>query len=147
MGLELTDPGFDYSVLSKFRGRLLAGGVEDQLLTVMLERFKAKGLLKSGGKQRTDATHVLAAIRLLNRLECVGETLRAALNDLATVIPDWLRVQVTPEWFDRYATRFEAYRLPKDEAERHSLAEVIGQDGFYLLQAIYEPHPQTPKDL
>ncbi len=110
----------------------------------MLERFKAKGLLKSGGKQRTDATHVLAAIRLLNRLECVGETLRAALNDLATVVPDWLRVQVTPEWFDRYATRFEAYRLPKDEAERQSLAEVIGQDGFYLLQAIYEPHPQTP---
>ena len=48
------------------------------LLETMLERFKAQGLLKARGKQRTDSTHVLAAIRTLNRLECVGETLRAA---------------------------------------------------------------------
>src|SRR5580698_8100620 len=83
LGLELTDPGFDFSVLSEFRSRLLAGGAEQVLLEAMLETCKVRGLFTPRGKQRTDSTHVLAAIRTLNRLELVGETLRAALNSLA----------------------------------------------------------------
>ena len=85
LGLELTDPGFDFSVLCEFRTRLITGGAEQQLLDTLLKQFKERGWLKERGKQRTDSTHVLAAIRNLNRLEGVGETLRAALNDLATV--------------------------------------------------------------
>ncbi len=65
LGLEITDSGFDYSVLSEFRSRLIRGGREEQILQRMLEQFKQKGWLKSGGKARTDSTHVLAAIRLL----------------------------------------------------------------------------------
>ncbi len=63
LSLELADPGFDFSVLSKFRSRLLAGSAEMLLLEGMLEHFKTRGLLKARGKQRTDSTHVLAAIR------------------------------------------------------------------------------------
>jgi transposase len=85
LGLELSDPGFDFSVLSEFRDRLLAGPAEALLLDKLLGRCRALGLLKARGPQRTDATHVLAAIRVLNRLELVAETLRAALNDLATI--------------------------------------------------------------
>lgn len=139
LGLELTDNGFDFSVLSKFRSRLLEGKAEEKLLDTMLQQFKAKGLLKEGGRARTDSTHVLAAIRVLHRLESIGETLRAALNDLATVVPRWLREQVSSEWYKRYSTRFETYRLPKEEGERQALAEIIGQDGFHLLEAIYDP--------
>lgn len=135
--LELNDPGFDFSVLSGFRDRVIAGGAEHQLLDDMLDQFRELGLLKARGRQRTDSTHVLAAIRKLNRLECVGETLRAALNALATVTPDWLLEQVTPDWFDRYGPRFEQYRLPKAKAERERLAETIGADGYQLLSAIY----------
>src|SRR5947199_5530204 len=62
LSLELTDPGFDASVLSEFRGRLVAGGAEQTLLDTMLARFKERGLLKARGRQRTDSTHVLAAI-------------------------------------------------------------------------------------
>src|SRR5215211_676512 len=91
LGLELTDPGFDHSVLCEFRARLLEGGAEERLLHRLLEVCQARGLLKARGRQRTDATHVLAAIRVLNRLELVGETLRAALNEIAAVAPDWLR--------------------------------------------------------
>jgi transposase len=87
--LELTDPGVDFSVLSEFRDRLLAGSTAALLLDRWLERCRAIGLLKARGQQRTDATHVLVAIRVFNRLELVAETLRAALNDLATVAPDW----------------------------------------------------------
>jgi len=76
--LELTDSGFDFSVLCEFRARLVAGSAEQQLLDTLLKQFKERGWLKERGKQRTDSTHVLAAIRNLNRLEGVGETLRAA---------------------------------------------------------------------
>jgi transposase len=87
LGLELTDPGFDYSVLSEFRTRLIAGGVEQLLLETMLKDLQERGLLKGRGTQRTDSTHILAAIRALNRLELVGETMRFALNRLAAVAP------------------------------------------------------------
>ncbi len=89
LSLDLTDPGFDFSVLSAFRDRLLAGSAEALLLDTLLERCRALGLLKARGQQRTDATPVLAAIRGLTRLELVAETLRAALTDIATIAPAW----------------------------------------------------------
>jgi transposase len=118
LSLELDDPGFHYSVLSEFRARLVAGGAAELLLDKMLEHFKARGYLKARGKQRTDSTYVLAAVRRLNRLETVGETLRAALNSVAHAAPGWLRGQVTTEWFERYSRRVEEYRLPKGEQAR-----------------------------
>jgi transposase len=139
LGLELTDPGFDFSVLCEFRARLVAGGAERLLLEAMLQTCKAHGLVKARSKQRTDSTHVLAAIRTLNRLDLVGETLRAALNSLATVAPHWLRSRVPPAWFDRYAARVEESRLPKGEEARYAHGEAIGADGFRLLDAVYGP--------
>src|SRR5579871_315478 len=126
LGLALTDPGFDYSILSEFRTRLLEGDAEYLLLEALLEHCQERRLLKARGRQRTDATHVLAAIRVLNRLECVGEALRHALNTLAVVAPDWLRTQVPAEWVDRYAHRLESYRLPSSPAERQAVALTIG---------------------
>ena len=143
LGLELTDPGFDASVLSEFRSRLIEGAAERQLLDSMLARLKAVGLLKARGRQRTDSTHVLAAIRVLSRLELVGETVRHTLNTLATVAPEWLRPQLDPTWAERYGPRFDDYRLPKEKAARQALAGVIGIDGFRLLEAIYAPEAPT----
>jgi transposase len=91
LALELTDPGFDHTVLSEFRSRLVHGQAELQLLDTLLERCRELGLIRPRGRQRTDSTHVLAAIRVLNRLERIGETMRAALNDLAVMSPDWLQ--------------------------------------------------------
>ena len=136
LGLELTDPGFHFSVLTEFRARLVAGGAEHLLLDRMLERFKARGLVKARGKQRTDSTHVLAAVHDLHLLELVAETLRATLDDLAAVVPDWLRGIAQPVWFERYARRVEDYRLPKKQAEREALALEVGADGFVLLNAL-----------
>jgi transposase len=107
LSLELTDPGFDVSLLSEFRARLIAGAQEHLLLEIMLTHFKARGFLRAHGQQRTDSTHVLAAIRTLNQLESVGETLRAALNSLAVVLPDWLLTQGAPDWLDRYSVRVQ----------------------------------------
>src|SRR5206468_12608603 len=77
-----------------------------------------------------------AATRDLNRLELVGETLRATLNALATVAPEWLRALAPPEWFDRHAARVEETRLPKGQEARYAHAEVIGTDGYRLLDAL-----------
>jgi transposase len=136
LGLELSDPGIDAWVLSEFRERLVAGQAETLLLDVLLERCKQRGWLKAGGKQRTDSTHVLARVRSLSNLECVGETLRATLDDVALLAPDWLASQINPEWFERYSHRVENYRLPKAESQRTALAEQIGADGVHLLAAM-----------
>ncbi len=145
LNMELTDPGFVHTVLHDFRERLIEGGVEEQLLDNMLEKFKAKGWLKSRGQQRTDSTHVLGAIRHLNRLECVGETMRQALEALAEAAPEWLLSQITRDWFDRYGPRFESYRLPKEKKKQAALQAQIGEDGRHLLSAIYDP--QAPAQL
>src|SRR5882762_1418090 len=136
LALELSDPGFDFSVLSKFRARLLAGGNEMQLFDTMLAHLKTQGLVKGRGRQRTDSTHILAAVRTLNRLERVGETMRQALNLLAEVVPDWLRAHADPEWYERYGRRMENYRFPKAETERGQLGITIGRDGVHLLQVV-----------
>ena len=95
----------------------------------MLTLFKERGWLKARGQQRTDSTHVLAKIRAINRLVCVGETLRHALNCLAIVAPDWLQAHSVPEWVDRYGVRMDESRLPAGEAERQAWAELVGHDG------------------
>jgi transposase len=102
----------------------------------LLSQLRGRGLFKARGRQRTDSTHVLAAIRVLNRLELVGETLRHALNSLAVVVPDWLRAQAPPEWFNRYGRRVENYHLPKTAGAREALAAAIGADGQQLGQAV-----------
>jgi len=136
LGLELADPGFHFSVLAEFRARLVAGQAEHLLLDRMLARFKDRGLVKARGKQRTDSTHVLAAVHDLHLLELAAETLRATLDDLAAVVPDWLRKTARPVWFERYARRIEDYRLPKSQEKREALALEIGADGFVLLDAL-----------
>ena len=82
---------------------------------------------------------------MLNRLELVGETLRAALNELAIVAPDWLRAAAPEAWYKRYAHRVEDGRLPHAAAEREAYARAVGEDGFALLDRLDEP--ATPEGL
>jgi transposase len=133
LSLELADPGFDASVLSEFRSRLLEGGAERLLFDHLLERFREMGLVKARGKQRTDSTRILAVVRGLNRLELVGETMRHALDALSTVAPEWLRGRVREEWTQRYIRRLDDEKLPKSKEERQAEAEKIGADGYELL--------------
>lgn len=139
LSLPLEDAGFDASILAEFRERLVKGQAERVLLEALLDLCRHRGWLKGGGKQRTDSTHVLASVRSLSQLETVGETLRAALEDLAEADPDWLIAHISPDWLSRYGPRADNYRLPKAEAERQALAEQVGADGWHLLQALQKP--------
>jgi transposase len=148
LGLELTDPGFDFSVLSEFRARLLAGGAEARLLEKLLARCREQELVKARGKQRTDATRVLAAIRVMNRLELIGESIRAALNELSRVATAWLQSVAPSEWYQRYSRRIEDDRLPQSEEKRAAYAQTLGEDGFLLLDHLASAAvPTTWRDL
>ncbi len=136
LGLELADPGFDASVLSEFRSRLVTGGAETLLLDTLLTLCREQKLLVPRGRQRSDSTHVLGAVRALNRLGCAIETMRAALNALAATAPEWLRAHADPAWVQRYAKPADDYHIPKGDAARQACAEEIGRDGHVLLAAI-----------
>ncbi len=140
LGLELDDPGFDASVLSEFRSRVIAHGLEERVLDLLLETLQARGLVKAGGKQRTDATHVISAVRDLNRVELAGECVRAALEALAAAAPGWVeQVLEVPDWADRYRARVDSWRLPASKAKQEQLARAYGADGYALCAALYAP--------
>jgi transposase len=137
LGLELTDPGFDHSVLSRFRDRLIEGRSEMLLLRQIIEKSLKLGLIRKRSDMRTDATHVLASVRNMNRSELIGETLRAALNVIATVDPKWLAANVDGSWYLKYARRFESNRSPQSNESMIAATEDIGSDGMTLLERIW----------
>jgi transposase len=143
LSLELSDPGFHYSVLTEFRQRLLEHGAEEMLLDRILEQCLAAGLLKGQSKQRTDSTKVLAKIRSLNRVELAGETMRRVLDDIAQIAPAWLQTHIKEDWGIRYGTPIDTHDIRKNKAKLEKLAQAIGEDGHYLLAVIYQEDTPT----
>jgi transposase len=140
LGLELDDPGFDFSVLSQFRARLVEHDLAQVVFDVLLERLVEQGLIKAGGKQRTDSTHVISAVRDLDRIELAGESVRACLEALAVAAPQWLTDAIdVPGWVKRYPVNTVSWRLPSSKAKRAQLAVDYGTDGFALLAAVFDP--------
>jgi transposase len=142
LGLWLTDPGFDCSVLSEFRARLGEHSAPERVVDGLLEACQKNGWLAGGGRQRTDSPHGLARVRRLTRIDLVGETRRAALTALAVAAPDWLQQHSRPDGWERSALPFEVTRLAKSQAQRETVALTVGQDGLALLAAL-EAEPQV----
>lgn len=123
LALPLDDPGFDYSILSDFRQRVLAGQAQDLILEPILQLCRA---------------------RALSSLESVGESMRAALNALAEQDPAWVQAHLNPAWFERYVHRFELARFPQAETQRQLLREQVGTDVAQVLACIEaETTPQA----
>ena len=139
LGLPLDDPGFDHSILSEFRGRVADAGLEQVVLDALLARLAADGLVKAGGKQRTDSTHVIAAVAALNRLELAGESVRAALEALTAAHPAWVEQRIcVPDFARRYGTPMTSWRPPASQSQRGELAIAYARDGYALLEAVYD---------
>jgi len=139
LGLPLDDPGFDPTVLVEFRARVADAGLELVALDALVERLAADGLVKAGGKQRTDSTHVIAAVAALNRLELAGESVRAALEALTAAHPDWVAQRIcVSDFARRYGTPMTSWRPPASQARRDELAIAYARDGYALLEAVYD---------
>jgi len=149
LGLPLDDPGFDHTVLAEFRGRVADAGLEQVVLDALLARLAADGLVKAGGKQRTDSTHVVAAVAALNRLELAGESVRAALEALTAAHPDWVAQRIcVPGFARRYGTPMTSWRPPASQSRRDELAIAYARDGYALLEAVYDsPAPAWLREL
>ena len=137
LSLDLHDPGFDFTLLHDFRERLVAHEAGQRFLDTFLATCKARGWIKARGTQRTDSTHVLAAIRTLHRVECVLEAMHYALNQLSAADPAWVQQHVPLAWYTRYGLRSDQTRLPKDASKREALAHQIGADGYQLLDTVW----------
>jgi transposase len=143
LGLPVDDPGFDHTVLAEFRGKVAEAGLEQAALDALLVKLAADGLVKAGGKQRTDSTHVVAAVAALNRLELAGEAVRAAAEVLAAAHPAWLEQRIcVSDWARRYGTPMTAWRPPASQAKQDELAIAYARDGYALLEAVY--HESAP---
>lgn len=145
LALEPDDTGFDASVLTYFRERLVQAGAQERILDPLLRVCREQGLLKEAGKQRLDSTMVLANARRLSSLESLGETVRMALNTWAESEPEWVLGVVDEGWFDRYVHRFELARFPKEKSQQEALKEQVGKDAWNLIQAARAP--QAPETL
>ena len=137
LSLDLHDPGFNFTLLHDFRERLLTHEAAQRLLDTFLTTCKARGWIKARGTQRTDSTHVLAAIRTLHRLECSLEAMHYALNQLSVADPAWVQQHVPLDWYTRYGLRSDQTRLPKDASKREALARQLGADGYQLLDEVW----------
>jgi transposase len=139
LGLPMTDWGLDESVLSEFRGRVVEHSLEARILDLLVARLVEKGLLKSRGKQRTDSSHVLAAVRQLNQVELVGESVRACVEALAAADPDWVTACLDAGWQRRYGARVDSWRMPASKTKRAELGAGYARDGVALLRAVWDP--------
>ncbi len=144
LSLDLHDPGFDFTLLHDFRERLLAHEAVQRLLDTFLAACKTRGWIKTRGTQRTDSTHVVAAIRRLYYLECVQEALRHTLNQLSEADAAWVQQRVPVEWYERYGPRAEVSRFPREASKREALALQIGADGYQLLEWLGAEERATP---
>jgi len=144
LGLDLADPGFDHSILSEFRARVAAGGLDQVVLDTLLERLAANGLVGAGGTMRTDSTHVISAVRDLNRLELAGESVRACLEQLVVAAPQVVAQLLDDSWAKRYAARVDTWRMPTAATRQDELALAYGRDGRTLLTAVYAAAASDP---
>ena len=133
LSLELTDPGFNHTLLHDFRQRLLSHDGAQRLFDTVLDTCKERGWIKARGKQRTDSTYVVAAIRRLYYLECVQEAMHHALNQLSEMAPEWVQERAPLEWYERYGPHADLFRIPKEASKRNALALVVGADGYQLM--------------
>jgi transposase len=138
LGLDLDDPGFHHSVLGDFRDRLLEEGRADRLLDLALARLKEAGLVRERATQRTDSTHVLAAVRGLTRLELVTEAVRAALEEVARTAAGALDGLVDDDWGRRYGRQV---RLGKNPTRPKTRMNDAGADARRLIGHLAANHP------
>lgn len=132
--LPLDYAGFDFSVLSEFRDRVVAHEAEARLFDRVLGQLQVLGLIKQQGRQQTDSLAVVTKVRDLTRLELVVETLRLAVRAALAFDPAWSQATLPPSWETRYGERCVAAKLK--ESEREALSQVVGPDGQWLWERL-----------
>lgn len=145
--LPLTYAGFDFSVLCLFRARLIARQQERLVFDQVIDHLKQLGLLASGGKVRTDSTHIIALVERLGCLELVTESIRLALKAATDVVPEWVKANIPTAFSETYRDRQSAYGLSDSAVQTRLITS--GGDGLWFLgqwdQAVPVSADQVPE--
>ncbi len=134
--LPLNHPGYSHLALCEFRRRLLHDPAGQPMFQQMLDRIAETGILGDTGQQHAEAERILLAICAVSRLEQLVEAMHAVLEAVAATEPEWLLAVALPHWYERYDQMPTGRALPKSSEEQVSLAQAIGADAQYLLEAI-----------
>lgn len=134
--LPLEDAGFDFSVLSEFRDRLIEGKAEARVFEKLVEEIRGMGLIKERGKQRSDSIAMLVKVRRLSRIEMVVETLRLAVVALVAAHREWCEEVIPPSWEEKYSERFVRQRYSEQEWKEYEAN--IGNDGMWLIKRLMD---------
>jgi len=126
--------GFHYSDLCNFRKRLLAHDAESLIFDKLVSHLVDRGWLKSGGKQRTDATHIVGEVKRLSLLELKWESLRMALVDLMSEDAKWVLSNLEEAFTESYASSRNTYRM--SEADLKQVEKQVEGDMLRLLNQI-----------
>ena len=134
LGLELEDPGFDASVLSEFRSRLVAGDLTCLALDALLGAWPASAWSKPAAAAHR--FHPRAGRDPRAEPAGAGRRRCAALEALAVAAPGWLSGVIGPSWQQVYGARIDDLHLPESQARRQDLIVRYGTDGYYLLEQV-----------
>ena len=122
---------FHPTTLVNFRQRLLAHDLAALGFTAILDALVAAGLVARNCRQRLDSTQMFGRVSRMSRLDCVRESLRLALEELAQKLAESDR----PGWWSRLWERYVESQ-PDYRAGLETLARKLveaGSDAHALL--------------
>jgi len=133
LDLELPYEGFHPTVLVYFRERLEANKAQRVIFDGIIDLLIKLGLITRGGKQRIDSTHILGYVKEMSRLECASETMRLALEEIASEL-----IKKRPEFWERLWALYVQSQVDwhMSKAEREQRYCQCGQDIQELLEWI-----------
>lgn len=134
--LPLNHLSLEAGAFCKFRQWLRASQTGQHDFQELLKRMPDQTAFICCKDFNTEASQVLSMVCLTSRLGKIWEVLNQALEVLAIRRPDWLVANSLPHWYERYGRGSRYLNLRLDYPEKRALAEAIGADGFYLLEAI-----------
>ena len=134
--LPLDYPGLAAESFCEFRKWMLAEQTGLQNLQTLVTRLSE--VVELNGKQAPGlvSSQVIVAVCQISRLAKIWDVFNQAMEALATRYPDWLLAASLPHWYKRYGHHQKSLDLRVDDLEKQALAQAIGADGNYLLQAI-----------
>jgi len=138
---QLGDDMFHPTTLVNFRQRLLDHDLSQLGFTAVMEALIEAGLVARQSRQRLDSTQMFGRVSRMSRLDCVRESLRLALQELAPPLKPEVRPEWWPSLWERYVESQADYRAALETLAR-KLVEA-GSDAQQLLGWLATPAAQA----
>jgi transposase len=134
---QLGDEMFHPTTLVNFRQRLLDHDLSQIGFTAVMEALVEAGLVARQSRQRLDSTQMFGRVSRMSRLDCVRESLRLALQELAQPLKPEVRPEWWPRLWERYVESQADYRAALETLVRKMVE--AGTDAQQLLGWLATP--------